>query len=278
MPDLHGMDRPEILQILFHPRSEAKSPAPAQSRDIDIAVAPDAVIGCRLFTAAKEAPTILFFHGNGEIVQDYNEIGPLYAGQGLNFLVTDYRGYGWSTGRPSVSALLGDAHILYREFNRWLPEHGYTGKLFIMGRSLGSACAIELAAAYNKDINGLIIESGFAESMPLAETLGLDHAAMGLTEEDGFNNAQKIASVTKPTFILHGLRDTLIPIWQAEKLHAACAARSKELQVIPGAEHNTMIAVGGTLYFQAIKRYIDQVTGENDWRSRRKRLKNEQKS
>lgn len=278
MPDLHGMDRPEILQILFHPRSEPKSPAPAQSRDIDIAVASDAVIGCRLFTAAKEAPTILFFHGNGEIVQDYNEIGPLYAGQGLNFLVTDYRGYGWSTGRPSVSALLGDAHILYREFNRWLPEHGYTGKLFIMGRSLGSACAIEIAAAYNKDINGLIIESGFAESMPLAETLGLDPAAMGLTEEDGFNNAQKIASVTKPTFILHGLRDTLIPVWQAEKLHAACAARSKELQVIPGAEHNTMIAVGGALYFQAIKRYIDQVTGENDWRSRRKRLKNEQKS
>ncbi|VAW34365.1 temperature sensitive supressor-like [hydrothermal vent metagenome] len=278
MLDPHEMDRPEILQILFHPRSGAESPVPARARDIDIAVAPDAVIGCRLFTAAKEAPTILFFHGNGEIVQDYNEIGPLYAGQGLNFLVTDYRGYGWSTGRPSVSALLGDAHILYREFNHWLPGHGYTGKLFIMGRSLGSACAIELAAAYNKDVNGLIIESGFAESMPLAETLGLNLAAMGLTEEDGFNNEQKIASVTKPTFILHGLRDTLIPIWQAEKLHAACGARSKELQVIPGAEHNTMTAVGGILYFQAIKRYIDQVTGENSWRSRRKRFKNEQKN
>ncbi len=278
MPDIHEMDRPEISQILFHPRFGAKSPAPALARDIDIAVAPDAVIGCRLFTAAKEAPTILFFHGNGEIVPDYNETGPLYAGQGLNFLVTDYRGYGWSTGRPSASALLDDAHILYREFNNWLPEHGYNGKLFIMGRSLGSACALELAAAYNKDINGLIIESGFADSMPLAETLGLNLAAMGLAEEDGFNNAQKIAAVTQPTFIMHGMRDTLIPIWQAEKLHAACAARSKELQVIPGAEHNTMIAVGGILYFQAIKRYIDQVTGENNWRVRRKRFKNEQKN
>ncbi len=277
MPDIHEMDHPEISQALFHPRSGTKSPAPARTQDLDITVAPDAVIGCRLFTADKEAPSILFFHGNGEIVPDYNETGPLYTGQGLNFLVTDYRGYGWSTGRPSVSTLLGDAHILYREFNRWLPEHGYTGKLFIMGRSLGSACAIELAAAYNKDINGLIIESGFAESMPLAETLGLNLAAMGLTEDDGFHNAQKIAAVTKPTFILHGMRDTLIPIWQAEKLHAACAARSKELQVIPGAEHNTMTAVGGLLYFQTIKRYIDQVTGENNWRARRKRFKNEQK-
>jgi len=275
MPDIHTLDRPEILQALFHPRHSIKTNVPPHAHDIDITVPRDAVIGCRFFTAEKEAPTILFFHGNGEIVPDYDEIGPHYVKQGLNFIVTDYRGYGWSTGHSTTTTLLSDSHVIYNYISTWLPDHDYTGSVFTMGRSLGSACAIELAAAYNDRISGLIIESGFAESMPLAVKLGLDPKALGISEKDGFQNATKIASVTKPTLILHGVLDHLISISQAEKLHAHCGARSKELQIIPGADHNTLIAVGGILYFQVIKQFIDKATGVETWRSRRKRYKKE---
>jgi fermentation-respiration switch protein FrsA (DUF1100 family) len=142
-----------------------------------------------------------------------------------------------------------------------------------MGRSLGSACAIDLAARYSGEISGLVIESGFAETIPLLRTLGVDPAAMGLREEDGFNNSAKINQVTIPTLVIHGQNDSLIPLAQAEKLHAACGARSKELQVVPGADHNSLTAVAGMLYFQTIRQFIDKVTGSNDWRQRRKRFK-----
>ncbi|MCI5224917.1 MAG: alpha/beta hydrolase, partial [Candidatus Electrothrix sp. AR4] len=231
------MDSPEVQRILFYPRSAARTDLPAGASDVDIEVEPGIKIGCRLFTAAKERPTILFFHGNGEILSDYDTIGPVYTQLQLNLLVTDYRGYGWSDGTPSFSTFLSDSHVVYARVKEFLSKNGYSPTLFIMGRSLGSASAIELAQAYNDDISGLIIESGFADTLPLAETLGADLAKINITEEQTFNNGDKIKHVTKPTFLLHGQRDTLIPLWQAEELHAECGARSKELQVVPGADH-----------------------------------------
>lgn len=271
------MDRPEILRFLFHPRATSRTAPPEGTMDFDIPVAPDVIIGCRLFAADKEAPIILFFHGNGEIVADYDDIGPYYQELGLNFLVTDYRGYGWSTGSPTSSTMLTDARTLYMELLKKLRADCYTGSVFLMGRSLGSACAIDLAALHNDEIGGLIIESGFAETLPLARTLGIDTDRLGITEEDTFDNSSKMESITKPTFILHGQLDDLIPLRQAEKLMAASGARSKELQIIPGADHNTLIAVGGRLYFQAIKQFINKVEGTDDWRKRRRASKEKQR-
>ncbi|MCI5158532.1 MAG: alpha/beta hydrolase [Candidatus Electrothrix sp. AUS1_2] len=266
------MDRPEIQRILFHPRTTERTPLPPNAEDIAIGVAPGIVIGCRFFVAGKEKPTILYFHGNGEIVADYDMIGPEYVQYGLNLLVTDYRGYGWSDGTPSFSSLLADCHILYAELKKMLAEQGYRNELFIMGRSLGSAAAIELALKYNDEISGLIIESGFAETLPLAETLGADISPNDISEEQTFNNAGKIKTVTKPTFLLHGQRDTLIPIWQAEKLHAESGARIKELQIVPGADHNSLISIGGKYYFMAIRQFVEKITGDSDWRNRRKKF------
>ena len=268
------LDQPEILQVLFYPRKIDRTILPAGARDIDIEITGDATIGCRLFTHDKSAPIILFFHGNGEIVSDYDTIGPEYRQVGLNFLVTDYRGYGWSTGTPTATDLLADARSLYLQLLQYLQEHGYTGPVFVMGRSLGSACAIDVSALHNDEIRGLIIDSGFAETLPLARTLGLDPVRLGITEEMGFGNKEKISRVTKPTLILHGAEDQLIPLAQAEKLMAASGARAKELQVIPGADHNSLILVGGPLYFQVIRRFIDKATGADDWRKRRRAKKN----
>jgi fermentation-respiration switch protein FrsA (DUF1100 family) len=96
---------------------------------------------------------------------------------------------------------------------------------------------------------------------------------MDITEEQTFNNRGKIMEITKPTFLLHGQRDTLIPLWQAEKLHADSGARVKELQVVPGADHNSLISIGGKYYFMAIQQFIEKTTGDSDWRNRRKNFK-----
>ena len=142
-----------------------------------------------------------------------------------------------------------------------------------MGRSLGSAPAIDLATRHEDAIKGLILESAIAETLPLARILGIDPEKIGISEEDGFNNLKKIESITKATFILHGARDELIPAVDAEKLQSHSGAKSKEFIIIPGAEHNTMIATGGKLYFQTIKQFIDKVTGVTNWRKRRKTTK-----
>ncbi|MDX9834394.1 MAG: alpha/beta hydrolase [Desulfobulbus sp.] len=275
--EVNNLDRPEIVDVLFHPIKTGRVPGPEGSVDIDITVAEGVSLGCRLFTNSLIAPTLIFFHGNGETVPDYDGIGPFYVQEGMNFLVTDYRGYGWSTGKPLTSAMLADSNSLFLQLKDWLAANGYTGPLFVMGRSLGSASAIEVAVSHSDDLTGLIIESGFAQTLPLAKTLGVDLEQFGITEEMTFANASKIERFIKPTYILHGQRDQLIPLWQAETLAARSGAKNREFQVVPGADHNTLIAVAGRVYFQAISQFVQKAAGiAPDWRDRRRAFKAKQ--
>ena len=252
------LDCPEVLGALFHPRQETTA-LPVGAQDHLIELEPGVVLGGRFFlTAAPDAINLLFFHGNGEVVGDYDDVGPCYNGQGINFLAVDYRGYGQSTGSPTVSAMLQDAHRVLSWVRGWLAEQGRTGHLVVMGRSLGSVSAIELAAS-EESVAGLIVESGIAETLPLLRTLGLDVQALGIDEADGFGNLEKIARVEKPTYILHAQHDQIIPVSQAEGLQSACGARSKEFQMIPGADHNNILALTGKLYFQAISQFLKRV-------------------
>lgn len=278
LPDIEAlMDNPQVLQLLFHPRIESRNQPPTDAVDIDTVVGDGIQIGCRAYTVSKTAPIIIFYHGNGEIVSDYDEIGGMYQEQGLNFAVAEYRGYGWSEGTPLVSTFLEDANQIFEQLREWFTNNGYTGDLFVMGRSLGSACAIDVAVNHNEKLTGLIIESGFAKTLPLAKVLGLDLEALGGDEKQTFNNDGKITKFEKPTLILHGQFDQLIPVWQAERLHAQCGGKKQELQIVPGADHNSLITVAGVLYFQTIKKWIDKTIGAvPDWRERRKAFKKAQ--
>jgi pimeloyl-ACP methyl ester carboxylesterase len=157
--------------------------------------------------------------------------------------------------------MLADAHCILAAVKNWLSAAEYTGPLLIMGRSLGSAAALELAAGHADDIAGLIIESGFATTLPLLLALGVDVAGLGIREEDGFRNVRKISSFTKPTLIIHGQYDEIIPVNSAAILQAQSPARAKEFQVVPGASHNTIITSAGELYFSVIKQFCNKISG-----------------
>ena len=278
MQDPVKLDQPEILSRIFYPRHEPKIIPPAGAMDWDYEVEPGVVIGCRFFVHSREAPSILYFHGNGEVVCDHDDIGLDYMEVGCNLLVMTYRGYGWSTGTPTVQAMFKDGRRLFSEVTAWLRGKDCSGPLFIMGRSLGSVCAIDLAALHGDRVKGLILESGFADSLPLLKTLGISPTTAGIKEEECFGNKEKIAGVKIPTMILHGARDQLIPPVEAEKLQAASGARNKQFLLIPGADHNTMISTAGRLYFQTIRQFIDAITGTSSWRNKRKQKQSEIKA
>jgi len=269
------LDRPEILSCIFSPVKLKKCSAPVSSTDLEIAVCgTDITLGCRLHVSSPDAPLIIFFHGNGETVADYDASAQGYNQVDINILIATYRGYGWSGGEPSVSALFLDNMKILEFITRYCIENGLSGPIFIMGRSLGSASAIDLAQRCPDQVKGLIIDSGFADSLPLAKRLGYDLTSTDITEEDCFNNLAKIREVTVPTLILHGALDQVIPLVEAEKLQAESAARIKQFFIIPGADHNSLLQVAGTLYFETIKKFTDTLSGRNNWRQRRKKFKN----
>jgi len=256
------MDQPEVLGYLFHPRRDVDGSPPAGAVDHDFTVEEGVSLGARFFLGREEDPNILFFHGNGEIVSDYDAIGPQYVKHGLSLFAVDYRGYGRSGGSPSVTSMMHDAHAVFKQVKDWLAKTNRTGPLVVMGRSLGSASAVELAASYQEEVAGLIIESGFARTIPLLCCLGVDTAALGLTEADGFKNVEKMKQITKPTLIVHARHDQIIPVMEAETLQVHCAARSKEFSMIPGADHNTIMVRTGDTYFEMIKCFTNKIEGK----------------
>jgi alpha-beta hydrolase superfamily lysophospholipase len=259
--DYSSLDRPEVLMFLFHPRREWHHTAPGGPvEDIMIPVEQDVFIGARVHPAQKSGPVVLFFHGNGEIAYDYDDIAPLYRRMGINFLPVDYRGYGRSTGKPTVTAMMRDCHVIFDFLRNWLTVQGYGGPFIVMGRSLGSASALELAAHYDDQIDGLVIESGLAYVGPLLQLLGVSLDILGIREEEGFRNIDKIRAFSKPTLVIHAENDHIIPFSDGQALYEASTAENKRLLRIPGADHNDILFRGLQEYMGAINALIQQLT------------------
>jgi fermentation-respiration switch protein FrsA (DUF1100 family) len=258
--DYAFLDRPEILMFLFHPRPEWSGDSPREGvEDILIPVDTDAALGCRMHISGKGAPNILFFHGNGEIVADYDDMGPLYNRIGVNFMPVDYRGYGRSTGKPTITSMMRDCHVVFHFAQEWLEENGFSGPFILMGRSLGSASVLELVSCYQSRVGGLIVESGFAYAGPLFELLGVNTAALGFKEEAGFRNVDKIRDFRKPTLIIHAERDHIIPFSDGQALYDACPSADKTLLKIPGANHNDIFLRGMSEYLEAVKTLVEKM-------------------
>lgn len=256
--DYSAFDRDEITRFLFYPRQEFYPISTSENLiDLEIPVENGTVIFGRFHTVDKKSPVVLFFHGNGEIVSDYDSLGPLYTDNGINFLPVDYRGYGRSTGKPGVTAMMRDCHVILDYIKKWITDNGYTGSLIIMGRSLGSASALELASSYSDHIDALIVESGFALAVPLLRLLGINTDSLGIQEGTGFRNIDKIKDFSKPTLIIHAQYDNIIPFSDGVLLHEASPAKEKQLLQIPNADHNTIFAVGINAYMKAVRDLID---------------------
>ncbi|NEO28622.1 MAG: alpha/beta hydrolase [Kamptonema sp. SIO4C4] len=258
------LDHANVLNILFHPRAEK------QEKALDKGAIPwtlpleDGVqIGGWLYPSqSAEFPLILFFHGNGELAADYHALAEFFTDRKLTLCVVDYRGYGRSEGTPTASNLLSDGRQIFKALPQLLTDHQLNPeKIYVMGRSLGSVPAIEIAYHHPEEFAGLIIESGFVDAYSLIQRLGGNCPEFDDNLE-GFGNGRKLLTCTLPTLILHGEEDQLIPISEAEELYSCCASDDKFLIRIPQAGHNTVMVVGMAegkpIYFDALQRFIFQ--------------------
>jgi pimeloyl-ACP methyl ester carboxylesterase len=231
--DYSHLDLPEILIGLFHPRPEYGSIVKsANAIDVSIPVEGNIRVAGRFYMTGKSAPN---------------------NSMGINFVVVDYRGYGRSTGRPTVAAMMTDCRAIFQFTKEWLGENGYGGTFIVMGRSLGSASALELINRHKELINGLVLESSFANTGTLLEFLGVNASAIGLREEYGFRNLDKIRAWDKKTLIIHAEFDQFFPISEGQALYDACPSLNKTLLKIPDANHNDIFMRGFDAYMEAVK-------------------------
>lgn len=251
------LDKPDILQVLFHPKPDKTGkPRSLNIHLVDVEVESGLFLRGRLYAAARNSPAILFFHGNGEIAAEYDSIAKVFTVLGITMLVIDYRGYGKSDGTPTASNLLADAPKVFDAFGDILTAHQlFPQQLYVMGRSLGSVPAIAVADYAQDQVAGLIIDSGFADTLALLKRLGWQ-GRENKDERFGFGNSERIRRILVPSLIIHGENDSLIPPQQAEDLYNLCATPNKQLIFIKNAGHNTLLRLGLWQYFEAIQKFI----------------------
>lgn len=256
MPDYRDIDNPDLLKYIFYPRSTHRNP-PANAFDRTVSVDPNVAITCRFYRNGSRWPWIIFFHGNGEVVSDYDYIAPFYAENRLNLVVADYRGYGASSGSPTLANLVHDAPIIFENIASELSQFHHQSNVWLMGRSLGSISALEIAYRRPDRIRGLIIESGFPSIIQLIVHLGLLPGTIDLHELYGAC-IDTVRSITTPALIIHGEYDTLVPLRGAEDLYRNLVSTDKELLIIPGADHNDIMFTDLKLYFGAIQNFVQR--------------------
>ena len=273
MHSLAKLDHPEISSLLLKPPCDYKGSRPANAEDLSLPICEGVFLSCRFYLSAPEAPTIIYFHGGCESSDSFDAEAEAFNQVGINVFLASQRGFGKSSGTPSLTNLLADAGVQFSLAVEWLAQNKYSGAIAIMGRALGSVCAIDVVHNNPDTIKAMILESAFCETLPLLKALSAEKAAAGISEDDGFNNLQKIAAIKVPTVLFHGSRDILVPVAQAEKIQAASGAKNKQFLIIPGAEHESVSQTGGHLYFSTIKGFVDNICGVNTWRQRRRKFK-----
>ena len=249
------MNKIELINSIFYPR---KSFIPRDKDDILIPVEDEINVGVRLFLSNKLFPTILYFHGNAELAQEYASVAKMYNKYNMNFIVADYRGYGLSDGSPSRDNLHLDAIEIFDYILSYLKDNDYKEKIIIMGRSLGSASACEIISKRDTSVDKCIIESGFATEYPLLKLMNIEPDSVDYSLDDGFQNLSKLRAYKKPIYFIHADMDHIIPISEAELMVKEVGSNEKELLIVNGANHNNIIMTMNDRYFQNIKFFIDK--------------------
>ena len=258
------IDHPLINSFLFYPRPLRVEDLPSlpQGSLHTILVNGGDRISAYWYRPLPDRPTMLFFHGNGEVITDYlYDFHRAVELVGANFALVDYRGYGLSQGRPSLSAILEDAHAAWAYFTGELGLQA--GQIILMGRSLGSIPALELASSQGRNCRGVIIESGIAgfsrwiETMaPMLGGIGLDFPALKQAFQESLDHEAKIKKITRPLLILHTELDQIVPSGNARDLYAWADPSRTTLKIFPLGDHNTIFFINAAEYFRTIAEFI----------------------
>ncbi|MEW5795257.1 MAG: alpha/beta hydrolase [Candidatus Zixiibacteriota bacterium] len=220
--------------------------------DIRIPVATTEYIHAWYFPADSNditAKTVLIAHGNAGNVSHRLGTARLFLDIGANVLLFDYRGYGCSDGQPSEANVYADIRAAYE----WLLETKQlpAQNIFLFGRSLGGAAAVELALQV--ECGGVILESTFTSVADIGQKL-YPFLPIRLLTRTGFDSIAKIGRLNCPVLVAHSPVDELIPYQMGRALFEA--AREPKLFFEMQGGHNELASMDNELYRKTLSGFL----------------------
>lgn len=248
-------DTVQFNERLFFPRAD-HGVAPPDATDFMVTVDDGVALHARWHhPLARPAATFIVFHGNGEIVADYDRVALQYREVlACNVVIVDFRGYGRSEGTSTYRNCIADAPVAARAIAAQL-QGTAAGRLIALGRSLGGACVAEIARSAPPLVDAIVMESAGAEPLALIARRGLRvPPALAPEETAAFDARPKLAACQLPVLVLHGAQDEVISPDEARANFAALTTPHRQLVFVPGRGHNDLF--GDAAYWEALRAFV----------------------
>jgi len=189
--------------------------------------------GERVHVGVREADgrgAVLYFGGNAEDVgYAAPDLAAAFPGRALYLM--HYRGWGDSSGKPSEAGLVADALALYDSVQPRHPD------VVVIGRSLGSGVAVQLAAA--RRVERLVLVTPYDSLLGIAAGQ-FPFVPVRWLLRDTFDSGRAAPRVEAPTLLIAAEHDEVIPRASTELLLTRFRAGIADEAVIADAGHNTV--------------------------------------
>jgi pimeloyl-ACP methyl ester carboxylesterase len=225
-----------IFQRSFIYMPTPKTPARDAALTLEV---PGATV--RVSTRPHDGPkALLFFGGNAEdVAYTVPELAGAFPDRAVYAM--HYRGYSGSSGRPSEAAFRSDARALFTFV------HASHADVIVVGRSLGSSLAIQLAT--EEPVSRLVLITPFESILAIAKRT-VPFLPMSLLLHDRYESWRYAPHVTCPTLLIAASHDELVPLADTQRLVARFPPGVATLRVFEGTDHNSVS--GGTEFWEAI--------------------------
>jgi pimeloyl-ACP methyl ester carboxylesterase len=196
--------------------------------------------------ARPGAAALLYFGGNAEdVAGTVDTLVEAIPDRSLHLV--NYRGYGGSTGRPTEAGLREDAVTIYDEVRRRHDD------VAVMGRSLGSGVAVQLASL--RPVERLVLVTAF-DSLADVAASHFPWLPVRVLLKDRYHSAARARDVSARVLIVTAADDEIIPSARSDALAGAFRPEQVERVVVPGVGHNTLDL--SPVYLDAVRRFLDE--------------------
>jgi uncharacterized protein len=220
-------------RLLFRPQPLPADTVLANAADlhetwVDVPGARLSMLWLRL---PRPAGVVFYLHGNGGNLASWFVNADFYRRANFDLVMLDYRGYGKSTGRiSSQDELLADVRAAWQQ----VAPHYAGQRVVLLGRSLGTGLAAELASQVQPDLTVLVSPYASMAALARRHYPWVPEAVLRYP----LRTDQVIGRLRHPVLLLHGERDDLIPLQHSQALLARQPAA--RLVVVLGAGHNDL--------------------------------------
>ncbi len=213
----------------------------AHGTPLEVARPDGAVLHGVLVAREGAERTLLYFGGNAfHLDESGKHVLAALERCKVNVAIFDHRGYGRSSGMPTIANMAGDGVAVYDSLAERFP-----GNVAVLGQSLGSFVAA--GVAQERPVRAVVLENTATNALDWANnslpwyfkpfiTFKVDEA-LGAVD-----NVKVAARIKSPLLVLAGGQDSTTPPAMSQRVFDASPAERKRLVILPEAGHNNVLS------------------------------------